>query len=60
MSQERYLRKIEACKHLKISRATFDRIRRRDKTFPKPRKISPRVNVWVVEELDKWALRQAS
>ncbi len=47
-----------ACAFLGISRTTLWRISQRDKTFPRPKKISLSKNSWNLQELNNWAQNQ--
>jgi predicted DNA-binding transcriptional regulator AlpA len=55
-NKERCVQKAEACHILGISRATFDRWRKRYETFPKSRNPNPRGRcIFWLPDLLKWA-----
>ena len=47
------LNRQETAAYLKISRASFDRLRESGK-FPKPSWITPRKPVWMVKDVDAY------
>lgn len=48
------LRVNQICKKLSISRPTFYRIKKSDKSFPKPIALTVGVNVFNELEIDNW------
>lgn len=40
---------------LRVSRATLDRLRRKDPSFPRPLRYGARCHRWDVAELETWA-----
>lgn len=48
------LRINQLCKTICVSRATFYRILRNDKTFPKPHQISLNIRAFSESEINQW------
>lgn len=57
-SELKLLREVALAEKIGISRETLRKIRREDKSFPRPRTVVGDVYGWLSNEVDQWLLKR--